>query len=129
VPLINVTQAEVISVQASGGTITINTISFSDATNDIVPAGFTLVVYATDVKSDGFTSPKNSDFRYLTSIAAGVDANTVGLAGFYNSVFGNSWLAGTNTDAKIWFGFKMVAVATGQRSNSYLMNQSNVDAT
>lgn len=129
IPMKSVINTEVITIQAGAGTMRINTMSFSDGTNDTVPEGFTLAVYATDVKGNGFTSPKNSDFRYIAVVPPEGDPTTAQLDLGYNAVFGTGWTAANNTNAKIWFGFKLVAEATGQRNNSYYMNQSNIDLT
>jgi hypothetical protein len=128
VPMINLTSVEVETSAQTSASITINSIGFTDGTNTDVPAGFLLAIYATDIKSQGFTSPKNSDFRYIAQAAAGVDVTALALEAFYTTVFGNSWQANSSVGLQIFFGFKLIAVATGQRNNSYFMNQSLIQA-
>jgi hypothetical protein len=128
VTMLNVTEIEVFISQAVSASISINAMSINGAAQTVVPAGFVLAIYATDIKSDGFTSPKNSDFRYIAQAAETVDVTALAIETPYTAVFGNSWQNSNNLNGKIWFGVKLVAVATGQRNNAYFMNQANIDA-
>jgi len=128
VSMLSITDFEAVVSQAVSASISISSISFSDGQITDVPTGFQLAIYATDIKSDGFTSPKNSDFRLITSAAEGVDVTALAMESNYTAVFGNGWQNVVNLNGKIWFGAKLVAVTTGQRNNSYRMSQANIDA-
>ena len=124
----SVTDVEVEVSRAVSASIAINSIAFGGGAITNVPTGFALTIYATDVKNSGFTSPKNSDFRFIARVDAGTDVTALALETPYTSVFGNSWTAPASEGNNIFFGFKMVSIVTGQRNNSYFMVQAPIQA-
>jgi hypothetical protein len=115
-------------VDQSAKQIYINEISFGSFGNNTVPVGFSLLIYATTIRGAGFSAPKNSDYRFIDKIDASVDATSIQQAQFYDAVFGDSWANAENENNTIYFGFKMVAVSTGQRNNAYFSVPANIDA-
>ncbi len=127
VTLPSIISGEIIA-DVSSNSMLINEVSFGSFGNNTVPTGFQLLVYATTVKSSGFTSPKPSDYRFITSIDEAVDATTIQLAAFYEAVFGIAWKQVLNLNQTIYFGFKVIAINTGQRNNAYFSVPANIDA-
>lgn len=125
VSLPSILSPEVVVSQGAG--IELSSITFSAGSGTEVPTGFNLAIYATTIKSTGFSSPKNSDYRFINLQLAGADVVNLDLSSAYTSVFGNSWQDVANQGNKIYFGLKLVSNITGQRNNAYTVAETFIE--
>lgn len=109
--------------------LTIDALAFSGTPGTEVPTGFNVLIYATAMKSAGFSSPKNSDYRFIGAFQEGFDLAGTNLGSAYSAVFGDDWKDASSEGNKIAFGFKMIIPSTGQRNNAYSVAFESLELT
>lgn len=118
VSLVAITSAVITASKANG--IVITGVAF-DGAGLLVPAGYSLAIYATRPMSAGVTNPKPPMFRLISVQPESTDTGDLDVSSEYEAIYSDSYKTMPITTTVIWLGFRVVNNSTGQSTTSYVM--------